>query len=507
MRTLLFCLVLWLPILPASAQTHTLSGDSVRADLALLTRTLAAYHPSLNAYGQRAEVVALADSLGAVFGAHDRVSQADALLAVSRVVAAVRDGHTVVNPYNQSADLRDRMWSGPTVFPFTFRILGRAPDERLVVTHDLTGGSLRRGTQIRSIDGVSVSDLIDRLLPLSPGDGRGTDMLRRARLDVRTSDVLPDGWPLFDRYAALLLPDQEAETRLEVESPSGTTDLVAAERITRVERQRRLALAGVEGFDDERSWTHRMLDDETAYVRLGSFLSHRFQVPADTLLDQTFGWIERQGASRLVLDVRGIQGGTLGYETVARYLTTRTLPCDVIEQVFVASPQADPAFFPYLSSWDDGWKQPLPDGATERQSDGRYLLRGAAQCAPIRPAARAFSGAVVVLSDAFNASATYLLLAHVRRHGIGAIVGQRAGGNLRGFSGGLMVMLTLPHTGIVVDIPLLGRSAPDDPIDGPLIPDLETTWTARDIEQGRDPDIEAALALLESDPSAAPRQR
>ena len=376
-------LALALCLLAPAVRAQTLDADSLRADLDVLRRTLVATHPALDVYGQRAEVEALISDSAEALRSRDSVSLAEAFLAVARIVGAVRDGHTVLNPLNQSEAVQQALWNGRTVLPFTFRIV----DDRLVVTRDVSGGWLPRGTEVLALDGVLIPAVLDALLPFSTGDGRGTDALRRARLAVSETEVTERGWPLFDLLYPLVFPPARDEATLTVRTPTGSTETVRARRITRDERLERLAEAGVGTFDDERAWETRRLDAQTGYVRLGSFLSYRFSTPADTLLARTVRQLREDGATRLLLDVRGVGGGTLGYETVARYFTTQTVPCGVIDRVAIAADRIDPTLFPYLSSWSDEWKQPLPPEATAPLPDGRFELRGAASCPRPAPSA------------------------------------------------------------------------------------------------------------------------
>ncbi len=111
--------------------------------------------------------------------------------------------------------------------------------------------------------------------------------------------------------------------------------------------------------------------------------------------------------------------------------------------------------------------------------------------------AEAFDGPVVVLADEWNESATFSLLRLVRDQRLGVIVGRPAGGNLRGLTAGVVLRLTLPRTGIVVSLPLLASVPPGSPPDAPLDPDIRVEWTPADLEAGRDPDVDAALRVLD----------
>ena len=494
----------WAMAQPASPAPDALAAASVRADLALLRGALDAYHPALGAYGQRADALAHFDSLDAALSARRRpVPRREAAALVARALAAVRDDHTRINPLNQPEPLRDALWGGRVVLPFTFLVVGEPGAERLVVVRSLAERPpLPPGTEVLAVDGLPVARWLDRLQALSPGDGYGTDGLRRARLGTSRGDLAEGAWPLADVLEPLAFPDLAERAVLRVRR-AGATSRVVVERLTRAERTERLRAAGGLEAGDERAWTHRMVDSETGYLRLGSFLSYRFSEPADTLLGRALKDLRRRGARRLVLDVRGVQGGTLGGERVARYLASRPLPC-LDESIEIATTRPDSVYFPYLAlmGQGDGWKRPLPPEAVRPLGDGRFRLLAAPPCGASSPPDEAWDGPVAVLADAHNESATFRLLRAVRQHGLGALVGRPAGGNVAGTTGGVFVLLRLPRTGLAVDVPLFAYrpAAGADggaAAGGPLQPDVPVAWTAEDVARGRDPDLEAARHWLE----------
>lgn len=510
-----FCLSAFLAVLlvtaSACAQTpprpeapaglgRGVSADSVRADLALLGGAVAAYHPGLAKYGQRAAFEAHFDSLDAALAGRDEpVAHGEAVLLVASALHVLADGHTEVTPVDQNSELRERLWGGRAVLPFAFRILTeKGGERRLVVTTDLTdAGALPLGTEIKEIDGRAVGDVLDRLLDVASGDGRGTDALRLARLAVPEEAFEWLARSDFDAFYPLLYPTSSAQTALVVRRP-GSADYAPAvvERLTRAEREARAASSRPP--TDEALWTSRMIGPETALVRLGTFATWGFMTPPDTLLARIFRDLKRRRVGRLVLDVRGVPGGNLGASSVARYLTTETVAC-LGDATVVAARVPDLAFFPYLEAYGggDGWKRPLPEAAVEPLADGRYRLLAGPPCERPPVPAEAFGGPVVVLADAWNESATFGLLRIVQGQELGTVVGRAAGGNLRGLTAGIVLRLRLPRTGLVVTLPLLSSVPDGNPPDGPLVPDVAVEWTSNDVAAGRDPDIDAALAALD----------
>ena len=480
-----------------------LVADSVRADLQLLRTVVSTYHAGVDKYGQRSRVLAHLDALDAALAARSMpVPEGEAVLLVASALHVLSDGHTQVTPVDQDTDLRDRVWGGRTVFPFAFEIV-RGQDEapRLVVTADLTSvDALPPGTEIAEIDGRSVGDIMDRLLMYATGDGTGTDALRLARLAVPAGALDWYSRADFDAYYPLAFPTASDRVALMARTP-GMTDWapITVDRLTRAEREERAQTSGTSPPADEASWTSRMIGPETALIRLGTFSTWGFETPSETLLARIFADVKQRGAGRLVLDIRGVPGGNLGALAVARYLTTSPVSC-LGDATVVAAQQADPALFPYLEAYGggDGWKRPLPDAAVEPLPDGRFRLLAGPPCQTPTVPDEAFDGPVVVLADAWNESATFSLLRVVREQGLGTIVGRPAGGNLRGLTAGIVLRLRLPRMGLVVTLPLLSAVPPGDPADSPIVPDVVVEWAAADVAAGRDPDLDAALTVLDN---------
>lgn len=105
-----------------------------------------------------------------------------------------------------------------------------------------------------------------------------------------------------------------------------------------------------------------------------------------------------------------------------------------------------------------------------------------------------FAGKVIVLTDASNSSATLQFCQMFRANGLGRILGETTGGNLRGINAEKFMFCRLPATGLEVDVPLVGFFPEGAPEDSGLVPDVAVVQTWRDIAAGRDAVMARALA-------------
>jgi C-terminal processing protease CtpA/Prc len=88
-----------------------------------------------------------------------------------------------------------------------------------------------------------------------------------------------------------------------------------------------------------------------------------------------------------------------------------------------------------------------------READGTFTLKGDGK--PFTPKANRFRGKVYIVFNGRSASTTseFLAVAHANR--IGTFIGEESGGAYEGGNGGSFVHLSLPHSAIQVNTPLL----------------------------------------------------
>jgi hypothetical protein len=114
----------------------------------------------------------------------------------------------------------------------------------------------------------------------------------------------------------------------------------------------------------------------------------------------------------------------------------------------------------------------------------------------IHPVLPHFAGRVFVLVGAANSSATFQFAQVVQPRKRGTLVGEPTGGNRRGINGGAFFFLRLPHSGIELDLPLIGTFPRATEPDEGLIPDVIVPTTVADITVGRDAVLAAVDRLL-----------
>lgn len=404
-------------------------------------------------------------------------------LALTRVTAAVKCGHTFPSPYNGGEPVRSRLYPDRALVPFAFRWLER----RMVVTRDHSAeAAFPPGTVITAIDGVSTAALLEQLIPLARADG-GNDAKRISLMEMRGDDR----FETFDIHLPLILPLRNRATfdRAGVEP-------VQAGLLTLAERQAALPPTA-ETAPDANPWT---LDKGPDGI-------HRLTMPRWALYNSSFRWeawlgrvmddLTPEGARGLIVDLRGNEGGLDCGNIILSRLIERDLPLPRTQR-YTRYRRVPDALRPWLSTWDNSFYD-WGRAAAGPDQDGIYrltrlgdLIQGQA----IRRRGRRFAGPVVVLCDAANSSATFQFAAAVKDNGLATLLGQPTGGNRRGINGGAFFFLKLPASQIVVDLPIIA-DFPDTPQpDSGLDPDVFVPTTAADIAAGRDPQMAAATARI-----------
>ena len=450
-------------------------------DVAILRQAWETMHPGVYRYSTPQGVVARLDGLAQAWSVPG--SFRDRFLALTRVTASLKCGHTYPSPYNSSAAIVARLYPDRSLVPFLFRWI----DGRMVVIRDDSGGLFPRGTVIVALDGVATQDLLARLLPLARADG--TNRVKRTSLmEVRGEDR----YETFDIHLPLVLPlkDLAAFTLSDGR-------IVRAPLLTLADR-RASASPAVKATKDTNPWT----------LQKGSDGLHRLTMPNWGLYDSSFGWkpwlasvmddLTADGARGLIVDLRGNEGGLDCGNVIISRLIDRDLPLSR-DQRWTRYRSAPEALRPHLNTWDRSFLDWGEAAVLSTERPGFYRLNRADDSegsGVIQPEGRRFKGRVAVLCDAANSSATFSFNQTVQDNGLATLIGQTTGGNLRGINGGAFVFLKLPASKLVIDLPLIASFPVTPQPDAAIRPDIAVPTKAEDIALGRDPQMLAATKHL-----------
>jgi len=451
-------------------------------DVAILRQSWETMHPGVYRYSTPSEVSERLDGLARAWALPG--SFRERFLALTRVTASLKCGHTYPSPYNSSDATVARLYPDRSLVPFLFRWI----DGRMVVTRDDSGAGLfPRGAVITAINGVPTRELLARLVPLARADGSNLGK-RISLMEVRGEDR----YETFDIHLPLMLPLKDAGAF------SLANGQVVRARLQTLAERRAGRSTSAEIAQDVNPWT----------LDRGADGVHRLTMPSWALYESRFDWRGWLGAAMdaltgdqaraLVVDLRGNEGGQDCGNVIISRLIDRPLALSR-DQRWTRYRKAPKALEPYLSTWDRSFLDWGDAAVASPDRPGFYRLTrydDDGETSLIRPEGRRFKGKVAVLCDASNSSATFGFDQTVKDHGLATLVGQTTGGNRRGINGGAFFFLKLPASGLEVDLPLIASFPTTPQPDSAIEPDIAVPTSARDIASDRDAQMEAATRLV-----------
>jgi hypothetical protein len=470
----------------AAAET-TIPAAGLREDVEIARKAYTSLHPGLYRYNTPEEIEAAFDELADGFAEGSTLSEA--YLAFAELLASIRCGHTYGNFWNQSAEVQEQLFNGADKLPFTFRIVG----ERMVVTRNATDEPrLRPGTVITAIGGVPTGELLERLMRLIHADG-ASDHQRRFELQVSGIGEFEP----FDVYQPLLFPPRNGRYRFSaLHTGSGERFDLSAPALTRAGRKAVLdeRYGPLPNSPDE-LWRFELLDDETGYLKAGSFVTWKMKLDWKSLLEGAFETLRQGAVDNLILDVRGNGGGDEAVlEALLGHVLTEPISLPLGRQL-VRYEKAPEDLEKYLDTWDRSFLDRT--GQVRSAGGGFFAAKDATDEPTVLPGSEtAFSGRLYLLVDPANTSATFTLARILKDAGRATLVGETTGGNRRGINGGQILFLRLPNSGLEMDIPLIGFFPSQDQPDSGVVPHLRVVSSLEDISRGVDGVLEAALRSI-----------
>ncbi|AOF99175.1 peptidase S41 family protein [Blastomonas sp. RAC04] len=470
-----------------------LSPEEATRDIGLLRRALETVHPGLYRYSAKAQI----DTAFAQLEAAARRPITDLALhgEIARMLAAIHCDHT-------KAEMSDAMTAfrtaNPTHLPLRFQLIeGRM----IVVSNDGQTGAPPAGSEILSINGTPVPQLLLRLAALVSYDGT-TDQAIAAKL-ANDSDLMGDDFN--ENYPSLFgFPEAWQIEWKQVGSQDAST---ATLRPIRFAQWTGLAGPGAKyrgEFYNSVSWR---LNGKVARLGIDTFVNYRNPVQATAFLSGFFAAMEEAGTEHLILDLRKNGGGSEDVSVaLGRYL---------IDQPFVWSkpvrykavrygdlPQyfetwGDPSarFTPPLTDFEqtpDGWFDRIPKQRDAALNDGDTTLLQQ----PI--GAFGFDGRLTILSGPRNGSGATRTIAQLKDKAGATVIGEASAGSAEGPTSGSIFLMTLPASGIKVRIPeAWNRTAISNFVPGKGVAvDQLVVPTLADFEAGRDRTIGVAQGAL-----------
>lgn len=470
------------PALAADTAMPIIPAHLLQEDFALMKKAYTQLHGGLYRYAD-------STTINGYFAQLERRLQNDltlaqAYLAFSKFLAQIKCGHTYCNFWNQPEATKRRLFEQGDKLPLTLQWFER----RLVIAQNVSDEArLTRGTEIRAINGVASATILDSLMLFVKGDG-ANDGNRRQQLQLTGFDE----FEAFDIYFPLLFPPRSEG--YVVEAVDAKTQQIFTATLPPVSRAQRAERLGKSPTFDE-LWQFKILDAQTAYLRLGTFVVWKMKLDWKKFLTEAFAEIENRKISSLILDVRDNAGGADEVnEQLSKYLVRRPITVTGFQRL-LRYETVPPELNAHLKTWDDSFRN-RQDQVRDR-GNGFYELNDSENAArQIQPRAEAFQGEVYLLVNAANSSATFFLAKLLQENRLATLVGEETGGNLQGTTGGQMFFLTLPNSQIEMDLPLIGYYPAAAQPDHGIKPEVEVKPSLTDFINEVDTILETTKKLI-----------
>ena len=474
---------------PAFADSNgaatVLTEKQAAEDARVLVRALKALHPALTKYRTQAQM----DAAFERFETRARAARdaGQMYLAATELAAYIRCGHTWTNVLNQSGAAKDLLLDSADKLPLRLTLVG---GRWLVLSS--ADPAVAAGDELLAIDGIPGPEIVARMLPYlradGSSDGKRLRQLGHDRDDYSQMDIV---WPL-------LSPPIGGYYNLQVRGPKGAQRNARVRALSLAERDRILKEKGFRPASEE--WSFR-IDKNVGYLTLPTFSFWRSSFNWSAFITDAFKQLDAGHVSYLVIDIRANEGGdgAIGGEVLSHLLdkpfvfrstqTTSTyerVPYELVR---------------YLDTWDYSFfdRTGQVEKITEGTAAGKYRLTTVGDgTQTIVPAAPIFRGRAFLLVSAENSSATFQFAMLAQQSHAATLVGQRTGGNLRGLNGGNLAWVTLPNSGVAVDIPLLAGTYTEDVPDASVTPEIQVLPTLEARRPGRDLEYEAVLKAIAS---------
>jgi len=461
--------------------------EELRKDYLIFRHLLEAWHPSLYWYTPKDSMSAYFDEGYAAI--KDSMTEPQFRTILSYVIAKVDCGHTSVRASKAYARYLDtaRLPQFPLVLKFW--------TDTMVVAANLNrrDSTLKRGTQVLSINGRTTRQLTDTLFNYVVADGLNqTGKYQYLSTGLHFSSWYKDVYGYSDSFdiafrdtagltktVRIPLYDPRADTMRRslgrVLLPgTGQREKGPAQRTRPTRKQRR---------QRELLLTRSFIVDSanhTAFMTLNTF-EHGYHLRG--FFHHSFQEVKDKGVTNLVIDVRSNGGGDASLSTLlTRYLIDKKFK--VADSLYTVRRHS-----PYDRYINNGFLyEMLTLVASRKHRDGKYHF-GYFERHYFKPfRERHFDGHVYILTGGNSFSATCLFAGALKGQSNVTIVGEETGGGYYGNTAWMIPDVTLPNTRVRFRLPrfrlVVDRNREKD--GRGVLPDVPALPTVEAIGRGAD---------------------
>ena len=449
---------------------NTFSVEQLKKDFAIMRSSLEEGSPSLYRYKSKEEISRLFDSVNKSFTHPQTIFRFHK--TISQLLAGICDGHT--KTFLPPAIMGNIYYAQKTLLPLELRFFGK----EALVYRNYTSENIQEGARIISINAVPMPELIERLMKRISSDACNT-AYKSKKLD--------------GEFKYMLITEFEAANSFEVvfadkENKSTTVKLKA---ISFNETRKALAEKYESSQSASENYTVRY-DDllSVAFLDINSFAKEKGN-KYENFLDETFRTIKEKNIQKLVIDVRDNGGGR--DENAALLLSyTAKGPFKFYERRLMNHKR-----FSFLKYTDDKKLNLMLKFYHKEKTEDGYLLSLKWDKRINKPAPYAFTGKIFILVNGNTFSSAAAFVNNADHFTDAVFVGEECGGAYPGDSG-VVVTVTLPETGLQVNVPIVRFDLPVSKIkfENVLVPEHTVSNNFDDILTKKDRQMDSTMSLI-----------
>jgi len=458
----------------AGATDETFEPEKLRADFRIARGALEEGHSGIYRYTSKEELDRVFDN--AEKSLTKPMSMIEFYRVLAPAVAAIKCGHTEVS---LPKDFMKTFTCKYGFLPLEVRVLAG----KVYVWRDIScAPATLAGMELRSINGVSAAQIVEKLLAAASGDGDIQTIRMRRISGWKFSTQLQALIGLYGPYDVALWDSKEKrEIKVHLEGADMT-------------RLREAALARYpQDQPPKTSGEFKFLDEGMIAVMkihgFSGFVDVEQKKTLEDFYQESFEAMNRKGTKTLVLDLRSNGGGE---DKLGKLLLSYLLdePFKYYDELVVNAREF--SFGKYADLPE------VPADAVERQPSGKYRVVNHPNLGIQQPSKPTFAGKVFILinGDCFSTTAEFLSQAHYHKRA--TFIGEESGGGYYGNTSGAVPALTLPNTKLIVYVPLvtyyLAVSGYKAAALG-VLPDHPIRSTIEELLAGADKELARALEL------------
>lgn len=427
-----------------SYQPQKISPAALKSDFLSLRDTLQKIHPGMYRYNGKASLDKTLDSCYNAIS--DSMSLKDFYLLVSFATAAIKDGHTNCN---LPRDMTLSYISSVNVFPAMVLFL----NNRAFIFCCKQNNELA-GAELLTINNIPLSEIVKKLFNYIPSDG---------------SILSRKNWEMAEKFHLLYSFIYGPQSSFDITYKTKANEIKSA----RLQADLIKDIICARPFPKPARYLQLSYDEyNTAILTVRTFSNDILEKNGEyfsRFLDSAFTEIKEKKISRLLIDIRGNQGGNDGNGALLySYLTQKS--------------------FMYY--------------ARQETTNEIFSEKGHPNLALQYPQKNNFDGKAYFLIDgrSFSASAEFAAIARSNNRGL--FIGEETGGGYYGNTSGDEAIVTLPNSKITCRIPkvkytMAVREIPQK--DRGVIPDLPVYPVIDDLIENKDRQLEFALTFIRQD--------